>query len=229
MLDNLKAQNYSGIKACIFDLDGVIVDTAKYHFKAWRKMANALGFDFSEKENEQLKGVSRMDSINLILKWGGVTLTEQEKLNWASQKNDWYLEFLQQMNQKEILPGALTFVQDLQQKGIKIALGSSSKNAVLALSKVEMLHYFEAIIDGTKTTRSKPDPQVFQMGAAALGCQPKECIVFEDAESGVAAALAGGFYAVGMGSPSNLGAAHLVMSSLENTTIEEIVHKIISH
>lgn len=216
------------IKACLFDLDGVIVDTAKYHFKAWRKMANALGFDFSEKENEQLKGVSRMDSINLILGWGGITLTEEEKVKWAAQKNDWYLEFLQQMDKKEILPGALAFVQDLQNKGYRIALGSSSKNAVLALSKVEMLHFFEEIIDGTKTTRSKPDPQVFQMGAAALDCQPEECIVFEDAASGVTAALAGGFYAVGMGSAANLGHAHLVLSSLENRTIEDIIGEIIS-
>jgi len=226
MLNEVKSRNSSGIKACLFDLDGVIVDTAKYHFKAWRKMANALGFDFSEKENEQLKGVSRMDSINLILNWGGISLTEADKLKWASQKNDWYLEFLQKMDEKEILPGALAFIQDIQKKGIRIALGSSSKNAVLALSKVEMLPYFEAIIDGTKTTRSKPDPQVFQMGAAALDCKPSECIVFEDAESGVAAALAGGFYAVGMGSPINLGAAHLVLSSLENITIEDIIGKL---
>ena len=226
MLNEVKSQDFSGIKACLFDLDGVIVDTAKYHFKAWKKMANALGFDFSEKENEQLKGVSRMDSINLILKWGGISLTEAEKKKWANQKNDWYLEFLEKMDQQEILPGALEFVQDLQQKGIRIALGSSSKNAVLALTKVGMLHYFEAIIDGTKTTRSKPDPQVFQMGAIALDCQPSECIVFEDAESGVAAALAGGFYAVGMGSPSNLGAAHLVLSSLDGVTVEDIITKI---
>ncbi len=227
MLNDLKSQkNALGIKACLFDLDGVIVDTAKYHFKAWKKMANALGFDFSEKENEQLKGVSRMDSINLILGWGDIALSEEEKQQWASQKNDWYLDFLQKMDKKEILPGALEFVQDLQQKGIRIALGSSSKNAVLALSKVGMLHYFEAIIDGTKTTRSKPDPQVFQMGAAALDCHPSECIVFEDAESGVAAALAGGFYAVGLGSPDNLGAAHLVLSSLADITIEDIITEI---
>lgn len=215
------------IKACLFDLDGVIVDTAKYHFKAWRKMANALGFDFSEKENEQLKGVSRMDSLNLILGWGGVSLPEAEKIKWAAQKNDWYLEYLQAMDHKEILPGALAFIQDLKVKGYRIALGSSSKNAVLALSKVEMLHYFETIIDGTKTTRSKPDPQVFQLGADALGCRPEECIVFEDAESGIAAAIAGGFYAVGMGSPENLGKAHLVLSSLENMTIENIITSII--
>jgi len=226
MLKEVKSQNTSGIKACLFDLDGVIVDTAKYHYKAWKKMANALGFDFSEKENEQLKGVSRMDSINLILGWGGLSLSEADKKKWAAQKNEWYLEYLQAMDEKEILPGALELVQELKTKGYRIALGSSSKNAVLALSKVEMLAYFEAIIDGTKTTRSKPDPQVFQMGAAALGCEPAECIVFEDAESGVEAALAGGFYAVGMGSPDNLGKAHLVLSSLKDVSIAEIIAKI---
>ncbi len=214
------------IKACLFDLDGVIVDTAKYHYKAWKKMANSLGFDFSEKENEQLKGVSRMDSINLILGWGGITLSEADKAKWASQKNDWYLEYLQKMDKSEILPGALELVQELKEKGYRVALGSSSKNAVLALSKVGMLHYFEAIIDGTKTTRSKPDPQVFEMGAAALDCKPSECIVFEDAESGVEAAIAGGFYAVGMGSPDNLGKAHLVLSSLEGVSIDDILAKI---
>ena len=211
------------IKACLFDLDGVIIDTAKFHFKAWRKMANALGFDFSEKENEQLKGVSRMNSLELILGWGGIHLKKAEKVKWAAQKNEWYLEFLQKMDKTEILPGALEFIKSLKNKEYKIALGSSSKNAVIALSKVEMLSYFEAIIDGTKTTRSKPDPQVFQLGAKALSCQPNECIVFEDAASGIEAALAGGFYAVGMGSPDNLGKAHLVLPSLENVIIEEVI------
>ena len=207
------------IKACIFDLDGVIVDTAKYHFQAWRRMANELGFDFTEKDNEQLKGVSRMDSINLILGWGNKKLSEADKLKWASQKNEWYLEAVNKMTPDEILPGVLILLKDLRKKGYKIALGSSSKNAELALRKVRIISYFNTIIDGTKTTRSKPDPQVFQMGAQRLRLAPEECIVFEDAVSGVAAALAGGFYTVGMGSPDNLGAAHLVLSSLENTCL----------
>jgi beta-phosphoglucomutase len=214
------------IKACLFDLDGVIIDTAKYHYKAWRKMANALGFDFTELQNEALKGVSRMESLNLILNWGNITLTEEEKLKWATQKNDWYLAFLQQMDKREILPNALELVQELKQKGIKIGLGSSSKNAKLALSKVGMLDYFEVIIDGTKTTKSKPDPQVFEMGAASLNCQPQECIVFEDAESGVEAAIAGGFYAVGMGSPEQLGKAHLVLPSFEGINFEKIIQQL---
>jgi len=215
------------IKACIFDLDGVIVDTAKYHFQAWRRMANELGFDFTEKENEQLKGVSRMDSINLILGWGGVSLSEADKGKWATRKNEWYLELVDKMSPNEILPGVLPLLKDLRQKEYKIALGSSSKNAVRALRKVRIYSYFNTIIDGTKTTRSKPDPQVFQMGAKRLRLSPKECIVFEDAKSGVEAALAGGFYAVGLGSPLHLGKAHLVLSSFENVTIEKIIETII--
>lgn len=214
------------IKACIFDLDGVIVDTAKYHFQAWRRMANELGFDFTEKENEQLKGVSRMDSINLILGWGGIALSEKDKVKWATKKNDWYVAAVDQMTPAEILPGVLPLLKDLRQKGYKIGLGSSSKNAVRALRKVRILSYFNTVIDGTKTTRSKPDPQVFQMGAKRLRLTPEECIVFEDAQSGVEAALAGGFYAVGMGSPQHLKKAHLVLSSLENITIESIIESI---
>lgn len=215
------------IKACIFDLDGVIVDTAKYHFQAWRRMANELDFDFTEKENEQLKGVSRMDSINKILGWGGITMHEEDKKKWASQKNEWYLELVNEMTPKELLPGVIPLLKDLRQKGYKIALGSSSKNAVLALRKVRIYSYFNTIIDGTKTTRSKPDPQVFQMGAKRLRLSPSECIVFEDAQSGIQAALAGGFYAVGVGSPISLGKAHLVLSSLENITIEKIIDTVV--
>ena len=211
------------IKACIFDLDGVIVDTAKYHYLAWKQMANELGFDFSETQNEQLKGVSRMDSINLILGWGGKTLTEAEKQRWATWKNEQYQAFLHQMGADEVLPGVRELLDELRANNIKIALGSASKNAVLALTQVGMLDYFEAIVDGTKTTRSKPDPQVFEMGAEALGFSPDECIVFEDAESGVTAALRGGFYAVGIGAPENLGHAHLVLPNLAQTTFDDIL------
>ena len=214
------------IKACIFDLDGVIVDTAKYHYQAWKKMAKMLGFDFNPEQNEQLKGVSRMDSLNLILQWGKIDLNETDKLKWATRKNDWYLENLNKMDQSEILPGVLDFIKDLKQKRIKIGLGSSSKNAVLALSKVDMLDYFEIIIDGTKTTRSKPDPQVFLLGAKALNCQPAECLVFEDAESGIEAARAGGFKCVGLGNPITLGKANLVLPSLKGLTLDQIENKI---
>ena len=182
------------IKACIFDLDGVICDTAKYHFKAWRKLANELGFDFTEEENEKLKGVSRVESLNLILSWGGFEENDEEvKTAMADKKNAWYLDFITHMSPDETLPGVKNFLDDLKKRKIKIVLGSASKNSVTILERIGLMHYFDAIIDGNKTTRSKPDPEVFLLGAQAIGAEPKECIVFEDAEKGVEAALDGGF------------------------------------
>ncbi len=211
------------IQATIFDLDGVIVDTAKYHYLAWRKLANSLGFDFSEEDNEQLKGVSRMQSLELILDIGGKTLDEAIKQQLATKKNDWYLEHLNQMTSDEILPGVVDFLEDVAQQGVKIALGSASKNAVKTLEKVGLIDRFEVIIDGTKTTRSKPDPQVFQMGAEGLGVATENCIVFEDAAKGVSAALSAGMYTVGIGTEADLGHAHTVISSFEGLGLKDIM------
>jgi beta-phosphoglucomutase len=207
------------IKACIFDLDGVIVDTAKYHFKAWKKLANELGFDFSEDDNEKLKGVSRMESLDLILDWGGKEVSDEEKLVLADKKNEWYLEYIQYMSPEEVLPGVVKFMDSLKKKHVKIVLGSASKNSVLILDQVKLTHYF----DGTKTTRSKPDPEVFLMGALASDTTPKHCIVFEDAAKGVDAALAGGFHAVGVGNPDVLDHAHIIIPSFEYIDYEEIL------
>jgi len=214
------------IKACIFDLDGVIVDTAKYHFQAWRRLANELGFDFSEADNEQLKGVSRMESLEIILKWGGVTLTEEQKLEWADRKNEWYKALISNMSPDEILPGVLQFLTQLQSHGIHIALGSASKNALPVIESIGLGPLFEVVIDGTHTTRSKPDPQVFQLAAQRLGLQSDECIVFEDAESGIEAALNGGFYAVGIGRPEVLGKAHWVIPGFEGLQWAEVLHNV---
>ncbi len=214
------------IRACIFDLDGVIVDTAKYHFIAWRRLANELGFDFNEEDNEKLKGVSRVDSLNLILKWGGVQLTDVEKTEWAAKKNEWYLEYVKQMPASEILEGVLPFLEDLQANNIKIVLGSASKNATTILKQIGIIDMFDAIIDGTKTTKGKPDPQVFQLGAKAVNVSPNECIVFEDAEKGVQAANAGGFHSIGVGSPEVLSHADYVISGFENLTPADIFQKI---
>lgn len=222
----LTKKNSQMVKACIFDLDGVIVDTAKYHFIAWRRLANHLGFDFTEEENEKLKGVSRVDSLNLILKWGGVNKTEAEKEELAELKNGWYREYILQMDPGEILEGVLPFLDHLDEEGIRMAVGSSSKNAGTILEQVGLTHRFEAIIDGTKITRSKPDPQVFELGAEAMQLQPKECIVFEDAEAGVDAALAGGFLAVGVGSEENLGHAHFVIPNFIGLSFRDILHGI---
>ena len=210
------------IKAFIFDLDGVIVDTAKYHFIAWRRMANAVGFDFSEEENEKLKGVSRMDSLNLILKWGGAEKTEEEKRALATQKNDWYREYILKMDDSEILEGIIAFLDAATAKGIKLAVGSSSKNATTILEQIGLKDRFEVIVDGNKLTKSKPDPQVFLLGAEAMGLKPEECLVFEDAEKGVDAALAGGFYAVGVGG-ENLKHAHHVVPDFEGLTPDAIL------
>ncbi len=215
------------IKACIFDLDGVIVDTAKYHFLAWRRLANELGFDFSKKDNEKLKGVSRVESLNLILQWGGVKKTKTEKLELTDMKNGWYLEYIRKMTPSEILDGVVPFLKRLKIMGVGIALGSASKNARTIIRQVGVAHYFDAIIDGTNTTRSKPDPQVFQLGAEALGVQPQEAIVFEDAEKGILAALNGGFYAVGIGDEEVLKAAHLVIPDFQNTSFEKIVKTVL--
>ncbi len=208
------------ISACIFDLDGVIVDTAKYHYKAWRTLAQSLGFDFSEEQNESLKGVGRLDSLNIILKIGGIEKSDDIKADLANEKNENYLKLIAQMDESEILPGVKDFLLLLKKAGIKIALGSASKNALTILNKVGLADLFDVIVDGTHTTKGKPDPQVFLLGAQKLNVQPKECIVFEDAPKGVEAALAANMYCVGVGSVDNLGKAHLVIKDFKNQNLD---------
>lgn len=209
-------------KACLFDLDGVIVDTAVYHFQAWRRLANELGFDFTEHQNEQLKGISRMESLELILNWGNITLTETEKLDWATRKNSWYLDLVMQMTPNEVLEGVPEFLKSLQEQNIKIALGSASKNSKLILEKIQMLHYFDAIIDGNNITKGKPNPQVFLLGAEATNTQPAECVVFEDAVAGVQAGKAAGMTVVGVGSPEILTEADIVITSFKEMSVDRL-------
>jgi beta-phosphoglucomutase len=209
------------IQACIFDLDGVIVDTAVYHYKAWKRLANDIGFDFTEHQNEQLKGVSRIASLNLILGWGNVPeKTEADKLELASRKNEWYTEMINKMTPAEILPGAREFVQSCRDAGIKTAIGSASKNTPTILAKLELLSLFDAVIDGNSVTNPKPDPEVFLKGAEALHVAPSACVVFEDAIAGVEAAINGGMKAVGIGSPELLKEANIVVSGLDKITLE---------
>jgi beta-phosphoglucomutase len=207
------------IKACLFDLDGVIVDTAVYHYKAWKQLANSLGFDFTEHQNEQLKGVSRVRSLELILGWGGVTKTAEEQHELATLKNTWYVEMISKMTPAEILPGAKEFLEACRAAGLKIALGSASKNSPLILERTGLTAHFDAVIDGNSVTKAKPDPEVFLKGAEVLGVQPNECVVFEDAVAGIEAAIAGGMKSVGIGSPELLGAADLVVSGLDKMTV----------
>ncbi|WP_321515609.1 beta-phosphoglucomutase [Marinifilum fragile] len=199
------------ISACIFDLDGVVVDTAKYHYIAWKSLANELGFDFTEEDNERLKGVSRMRSLDILLEIGGVELDEKTKLELADKKNKNYVEYILKMTPDEILPGVKDFFNELKAKEIKIALGSASKNAMTILNQLELTDYFDAVVDGTHVSNAKPDPEVFLKGAELLGVSPSECVVFEDAEAGVEAAINGNMKCVGIGSPDVLGKANIVV------------------
>lgn len=210
------------ISTCIFDLDGVIVDTAKYHYLAWKRLAHELGFEFLEEHNERLKGVSRMTSLDIMLEVGGLTFSQSEKEVMAARKNEWYLEYIYKMTPEEILPGVVNFLVMLRSKGIKISLGSASKNAMLILERVQLQHYFDAVIDGNKALKAKPDPQVFLLAAEELGQNPTSCVVFEDAAAGIEAAKAAGMKCIGIGSPNVLGKADKVVPGFVNATIDLI-------
>ncbi|MGE5599093.1 MAG: beta-phosphoglucomutase [Bacteroidota bacterium] len=201
-------------RGAAFDLDGVIVDTAKYHFLAWQRLARELGIEFTERDNERLKGVSRMRSLAILLEIGGLTRTEAEMQSLAETKNRWYVEYINGMDASEILPGAREYLHLLRRRGIKTALCSASKNAGLILAKLQIAELFDAVIDGNKATKAKPDPEIFLMGAAALGLDPGECVAFEDAAAGVEAAKRAGMYTIGVGDEEILKAADLVISGL---------------
>ena len=208
--------------ACIFDLDGVIVDTATYHYKAWKRLANLLGFDFTHEQNEQLKGISRMDSLDLVLGWGNIHKSDSEKLQLAQQKNAWYLEFIGQMKADEILPGVRQFIEELKAAGIRIALGSASKNSAEILERTGISDFFDVIVDGNSVTRSKPDPEVFSRGAELLGLAPERCVVIEDAAAGIEAAHRAGMKVIGIGDPEVLKNADLVLPDTQKLNIQEL-------
>ncbi|QJW89491.1 beta-phosphoglucomutase [Spirosoma taeanense] len=213
------------ITAFLFDLDGVIVDTAIYHYQAWKRLANELGFDISEEFNERLKGVSRTDSLDIILEHGGLTLPDEEKTQLAAQKNQWYLELVSRMTPEDILPGVANFFSQVRKANLLTAIGSVSKNAPLILERIGLSDTFDAIIDGTKISKGKPDPEVFTKGAAELGVSPAECVVFEDAVAGVEAGRRGGMFVVGLGSPDVLTQADLVAPSLEHLSVQEVLDR----
>ena len=192
------------LKACLFDLDGVIVDTAKYHFLAWKELANRLDIPFNEKDNERLKGVSRMRSLEIILEIGKKELPIDEQEEIAAGKNEFYLQYVNKMTKDDILPGVKELLIELRQKHIKVGLGSASKNAVLILNQLEIKDLFDTIIDGTTISEAKPKPEVFLKGAEALSVQADNCVVFEDAVAGVQAAKNAGMYCIGIGEKETL-------------------------
>lgn len=206
--------NYTTVKAVIFDLDGVLVDTAIYHFQAWHRLAEDLGYSFSIVDNEQLKGVSRIESLELILKWAGVEKSEAEKADLLVLKNQWYLELIEQLSPEHLLSGSLELLKKLQEKGIKIGLGSASKNAMGILEKTGIIPYFDALIDGNVVQPSKPNPEVFLKGAEVLEIAPAHCLVLEDAQAGIDAARAAGMQVIGIGLEEHLRGADLVVADL---------------
>jgi beta-phosphoglucomutase len=209
------------MKAFLFDLDGVLVSTEHNHFLAWQRCAHSLGIEFTEKENELLKGVSRVDSLKKILELGGKTISNTEFEALLKSKNDFYLESIQDLNQEDLLPGVLSLLQEAKQKGIHLGVGSSSKNAIFILDKLRISSYFEVVIDGNGVTDPKPHPEVFLKGAKALGLTPEACFVFEDAASGIAAAKAGGFTAIGVGNPHIAEQADIYLNDLTEFRVEQ--------
>lgn len=198
-------------KACIFDLDGVIVDTAHYHFLAWKRLADELGIRFTEEDNERLKGVSRMQSMDILLSLGNVSLSQHDKETLANKKNTWFVDYVERMMPEEIYPGVKALLEQLRKQGVKTGLASSSKNARTVIQRLHIESYFDVVVDGTMIVHSKPDPEIFLLAASRLGVDSKDCVVFEDAEAGVEAALAAGMKCVGVGSPAQLGKAQRVI------------------
>ena len=210
------------IKAVIFDLDGVIVDTANYHYLAWKRLALELGFDLTLDQNELLKGVSRMRSLDIILDLGGIKLSASEKERFANKKNGWFVEFVNEMKPEEIFPGVKDLLRSIRAQGLKVALASSSKNAPSVIRLLNIQNEFDAVVDGTMIIHSKPDPEIFLLAAKKLGIEPASCVVFEDAEAGVEAALAAGMKCVGVGSAEQLGKANLVIAKTADFKLQTL-------
>jgi beta-phosphoglucomutase len=210
------------IKACIFDLDGVIVDTARYHYLAWKRLAKELGIDLTLEDNERLKGVSRMRSMEIILEIGGISISEHEKERLANKKNTWFVDYIERMAPEEIFPGVKLLIKEMRELGIKTALASSSKNAKTVIQLLHIRNEFDVVVDGTMITHTKPHPEIFLLAADRLGVEPEACLVFEDAEAGVEAALAAGMKCVGVGSPVMLKEANRIVSTTSEFQIAEL-------
>lgn len=215
-------------KAFIFDLDGVIVDTAKYHFLAWQKLANSLGINFTHEHNEQLKGVSRVRSLEIILGLGNVQATQEQKDEWLVQKNQDYLGYINKMDDSEILPGVMNVLKFLKENNQPIILGSASKNARPILEKVNILHFFDDIVDGNDVSNAKPDPEVFIVGANKANQSNENAIVFEDSVAGIQAANCAGMTSIGIGDASVLDEADYNFNNFTEITekfLTELINK----
>jgi beta-phosphoglucomutase len=214
------------VKAFLFDLDGVIVDTARYHYLAWREIAAELGFAFTERDNERLKGVSRTKSLDILLQVGGLEMDETRKTEIAARKNERYLQYIQHLQHGDILPGAEDFLIRSREAGLRTGLVSASKNTHTILRCLEIEPLFDAVVDGNGVKKTKPDPEGFLVCSAVLGLSSDVCVVFEDAVAGIAAAKAAGMFAVGIGSAEILTMADFVVAGLNETSPSRTVDRL---
>ena len=212
-------------KGVIFDLDGVIVSTDDCHYRAWKAMADEEGIPFDRQINERLRGVSRMQSLEIILEKASRPYTDQEKQALATRKNNLYVRLVQELTPQDMLPGAMALLEKLRAAGIKIAVGSSSKNTPIILKQLQLSEYFDGVADGNAITHSKPDPEVFLLAARLLDLQPENCFVVEDADAGVEAALAGGMRVLAVGSAAGNPRATLRAASLAEVSGPEFFQK----
>ncbi|WP_445749033.1 beta-phosphoglucomutase [Polaribacter sp.] len=207
-------------KGIIFDLDGVIVDTAKYHYLAWKKLANQLGFEFTEEQNELFKGVSRKRCLEILIEIGNVKATQEDFDRWMIEKNLDYLAYIENMDASEILPDVPKILTLLKENAIPIALGSASKNALPILQKVGLAHFFDVIVDGNNVTKAKPNPEVFLLAAQKMNLSPSNCIVFEDAVAGIEAANAANMISIGIGEKEVLSQATYIFKDFTEISID---------
>ncbi len=201
------------LNACIYDLDGVITDTAKYHYQSWKWVADQLEYNLTEKQNQKLKGIGRKESLDKILKWSGARISEAEKSNLLQKKNQMYLEQIDHMTPEEIFEGFKTFNALIKKEGIKVAIGSSSRNAIRIIDKLDLVLDFHAIVDGGMTENSKPEPDIFLLAAEKLGVAPEECLVIEDSQAGLTAAKKAGMKSVLFGDDKGLKGAQLQINT----------------
>ena len=213
------------IKAIIFDLDGVICHTDQYHYQAWKELSDRLGIPFDERDNDRLRGVSRMDSLNIVLEKSPKVYSTQEKLAFSEEKNEAYKRLLLQMTPADLPEETLATLRELRARGLLLGIGSSSKNTKLILSRLGLADFFDAVADGTVITHSKPDPEVFLLAAEKLGVSPAEALVVEDADAGIEAAKAGGFYAVGIGGAAENVRADFTISPVYNLLYLSVICK----
>lgn len=207
------------IKGFIFDLDGVITDTAELHFLAWKKLADKMQWAFDREVNEELRGVSRMDSLQIIKNHNKANVAHEKLMKLAAMKNDLYVDSLETLTPNDYLSGAKELLVHLRKEGFKVALGSASKNSSKVLRQLDAMKYFDVIGDGNSVSKSKPAPDIFLFGAKKLGLKPQECVVYEDAEAGVDAAKAGGFYSVGIGPAERVGHADIRFNTMKEATL----------